>query len=359
MARTILIYGNSRTFKTSNCGYAAEYLYEKSGGKPVRLVSADKGDPLGPLANLVERGIVIPFLFEVDQSNPDPKSILSVGGSWAIKYTPSLLVRLSSGYWPNTMQRGRMQITGTEQDFIAPGIGNDLSQVSGYIFEGLTSFADMLMEHVVSEGRKINEDVVSKFQVQIPGQGSDSFGSGSRGHVGWVQNTTLQFLRRLPNLGVERVLVTAHEASGVEDDTKSPIRGPAVVGKAVTSKVLRDAGTCIHAESYDVPVTVRQDEVEVTIMRNKVRMFFESHADPIFKNVPYLAGPRLPPEKIPFLREKWPASFFSPGLGYKQGGLDEYLRVEDELIGSDEGMEAWKKRVLASKGEQAKVEVKK
>lgn len=348
MARTLLLYGNSRTWKTSNCGYAAEYLYEKSGGKPVRLVSADKGDPLGPLATLIRRGIVVPFLLEVDKS--DTAKDVGETGVYPIKYAPSLFSKLVTGYWPTKLsQDGRMEADGSGRDFIAPGVGNELANVSGYIFEGLTSFADVLFEHIVHEGRKINEDVVSKFSVTMPGQQEEKFGSVSRGHYNWVQKEVLTLLRKMKNLPVERVIITAHEAEGKDDDTLKPVRGPAIAGKAVTSRVLRDVGTCIHAESYDQKLKVTQDGVEVEVLRSKVRYFFESHSDPIYSNTPYLAGPRIPPERISELRAKWPASFFTPGLGYKTGGLDEYLRVEDELVSRLERLEA-----LEATGAQAK-----
>jgi len=220
----------------------------------------------------------------------------------------------------------------------------------------LTSLGDVLMDHLVMEGRKISEEVVGSFAITMPGMKGDKFGANNRSHYGFVQREILGMLRRVPNLPVDRVLLTAHEAVGEEEDTKKPIRGPAVVGKAITSRLLRDVGMVLHHESYDAQEKVQvkakdgKPASEITRMATSVKMFFESHPDPLYQNVYYLAGPRVPPESLGKIYERWPQGYLEPGKGYGTGGLDDYLRLEDELAtGADDEMEAWKKKVLASK----------
>lgn len=360
MARTVLSYGNSRTRKTSQLAMAMRYLYEKSGGKPVRLVSADRGDWKGVLAREIRAGICIPFGFEVRSSEAGDED-------WAIKYAPSLIRKLSLGYWPKVLEDGAMVLgKANEEAMTAPNTGdNVLTNFSGYAFEGLTSLGDVLMDHLVMAGRKISEEVVGQFEITLPGMKGDKFGANNRSHYGFVQREILGMLRRVPNLPVDRVLLTAHEAVGEEEDTKKPIRGPAVVGKAITSRLLRDVGMVLHHESYDGQEKTQVKgkdgkSVESTRMVTSVKMFFESHPDPLYSNVYYLAGPRVPPESLAAIYEKWPQGYLEPGKGYGTGGLDDYLRLEDELaVGGDSEMETWKKRVLASKQATSVGEVKK
>ena len=58
MARTGLIYGESGTFKTTQIGTLARYIYRRT-GKPIRLISADLGG-WGPIQQEIDAGLIIP-----------------------------------------------------------------------------------------------------------------------------------------------------------------------------------------------------------------------------------------------------------------------------------------------------------
>ena len=88
MANTVVAFGDSGLWKTTNAGFAAKYTYEATGGKVTRYISADGGG-YRPIQPLVDAGIVEPFRI-VEVKNP-----------------LVVMRKLSIGYWPDRLVDGR------------------------------------------------------------------------------------------------------------------------------------------------------------------------------------------------------------------------------------------------------------
>ena len=56
--KSIITYGESGTYKTSNAGYYARWLYENHPGKQIRLISSDGGG-WAPLQPYIDAGIIV------------------------------------------------------------------------------------------------------------------------------------------------------------------------------------------------------------------------------------------------------------------------------------------------------------
>jgi len=288
-ANTILVYGETGTFKTSNVGRFARYIYEKT-GKPTRLVSADGGGWM-PVQAEIDAGI-IDALRIVEAEQPLP-----------------LLRKLGQGYWPDG---GKLALS-------------DLSDVGAYAIEGLTSISMLLLRHLVKTGRKVSEEVIGKFEEEIEVDGKkvrESFSAPSRSHYGFIQNFVLDMLASFRALPVERVLFTAHEGKGSDDITNQMVYGPATVGKAITDKLPSEVGDLLHF--YAAPV------VSGTGMggpkKMEVRCYLDKHPD-TQTQILWPAKTRLQPEQVRAFSDRWPERCFPLTLDQ---GIEAYLQFQDE-----------------------------
>lgn len=285
-ANTILVYGETGTFKTSNVGRFARYMYEKT-GKPTRLVSADGGGWM-PVQAEIDAGI-IDALRIVEAEQPLP-----------------LLRKLGQGYWPVD---GRLQLQG-------------ISEVGAYAVEGLTSIPMLLLRHLVKTGRKVSEEVIGKFEEEIEVDGKkvkESFSAPSRSHYGFIQNFVLDMLASFRALPVERVLFTAHEGKGSDDITNQMVYGPATVGKAITDRLPSEVGDLLHF--YAVPIGVAGAKSKL-----EVRCYLDKHPD-TQTQILWPAKTRLQPEQLPEFNKQWPERCFPLTLDQ---GVEAYLRFQDE-----------------------------
>jgi hypothetical protein len=305
MAKSMVLYGDSGCYKTTNLGFAAKYLYAKH-HKPVRLVTAENHQSLDPL---IEVGIIHLVEFSHDIRDPLP-----------------FLTKLSRGFWPN--EKGILVYD-----------PKALSMVCAYLCEGLTSWSDIVLKDSRDKKRKISEEAVGAFT-----EDGISFAANARSHFGFAQNVLLDRITEFGNLPVDRVIFSAHEAKGEEADSRNPIRGPGLAGKAATDSVPRKVGSCLHFEAY-AEEKMGPDKIQTTT--TKVRAFFVSHPDPKFPQTLYKCKARVPAERFEELMQRFPGGYFTPTL---TNGLDEYLRAEDELgQSSAESIRNWKEKVDAQK----------
>lgn len=283
-ANTLLVYGETGTYKTSNVGRFARYVYERT-GKPTRLVSADGGGWM-PVQAEIDAGI-IDALRIVEAEQPLP-----------------LLRKLGQGYWPID---GKLVLS-------------DLSDVGAYAVEGLTSIPMLLLRHLVKTGRKVSEEVIGKFEEEIEVDGKkvkETFSAPSRSHYGFIQNFVLDMLAAFRALPVERVLFTAHEGKGSDDITNQMVYGPATVGKAITDRIPSEVGDLLHF--YATPVGGNRAKLEI-------RCFMDKHPD-TQTQVLWPAKTRLQPEQLEEFNKRWPERSFSLTLDQ---GIEQYLRFQDE-----------------------------
>lgn len=307
--RVCLLYGNSGTFKTTQMGFAAKWIYEKY-GKITRMITAETFEAVMPYR---DAGII---------------DLISLRSS---KTVLSDLRKFRRGDWPKIDPK-------TGNLGWAPWTAKDTESIGAYIIEGTTSISDALMAELRARQQKIGQDAVTPFEME-----GEKFSNNSMGHYGFVQSEVHDFIVHIGGIPVERVFITGHEAKAEDEDTKSPIRGPALAGKAKTDKVPSWVGECLHAESYNDEKT----EKGFKRLETKVRVFFIKHPDQLFPNITYPAKPRVPANKIPDLMKHWPGGYFEPTV---TDGLDRYLEKDLELSrGQADDLRAWKEKIDAER----------
>lgn len=217
---------------------------------------------------------------------------------------------------------------------------------SAYVIDTIDSLGELLLEDLRSKGRKISEEPVGLFTEE-----DEKFAANPKSHYGFVQREVLARMASWSGLPVERILFSAHERRAEDDDeAKTPIRGPALVGKAATARIPKDVGTLIHCEKLTDATEVMVDGKKVQKITNRSRWYFVSHPDPLIPRVTYSCKPRFPPNQVQPLMDKWPSGYFEPGLEYGGTGLDAYLRFEDELLAKQTGAEReWKAKIDAAR----------
>lgn len=340
---TICLYGATDTAKTTNIAFLAKYLYEKT-HKPLRLISADTGGGWRSIQKYIDAGIIEPL---------------------SLRNEPGLvfmLHKLVQGWWPLDIKDGIRQ---------SGKMFQDLSNTSGYAFEGLTSISDLIMSHV--SGRKLGQDSAYKMIADARGNetitsgnvsdstsfskeqitdskglplSTETIGTAAMAHYGFVQDKVPLLMEKSWDLPVELVIWTAHEAQGEDAISNTITRGPALVGKKGTAKIGRKVGMLIHAERVgDIKSLAGSIGTNKEIESAPIRYYFMTHPDRTNPRMTWPAKPRVDSEVIPDLLKEFPGGFFSPTT--KPGtGIDRYLEVEAKLLakGVDELMK-WKLEV--------------
>lgn len=299
-ARTVLLYGDSGLGKSTNARFFAQWMYEKTGLK-VRLIAFEDSSKM-IFQPLIDLGIV--------------------EAVFLTKVTAPLVVmrRLSRGEWPILSGTGSVK----SWTALKPG------EVSAYIIEGLTSGSEAELEQLREEHRMLREQAKDAFEV-----GGEKFAPSSQTAFGFVQQEMLQALKGFGMLPVERVLWTAHECTGADEDTKEPIRGPGLVGKAATDKVRKYCGMLLHMDGV-----VQKDKTL------KPRIFYRKHPDPKFTHISYPAKTTVPVEKLSDLEKACPGGYFDPGTEYGTG-LGKFLATVDSLVSefTNTDLSRWKEKV--------------
>lgn len=339
----ICLYGRSGTFKTTQIGFLARYIYEKT-GKPLRLVSADGGG-WRPILPEVEAGLIEVFSIR-NEINPI-----------------YILHKICEGYWPIHLING-IKLDGKMSK-------DTIDNVGGYAFEGITTISELMMDHLA--GRKLGMNPAYSLNLTSSGESITSsekgdlnikkFDSGekitdeggkelsnvtrgaySQDHYGFVQKEVVEKIVMSWNLPVELVIWTSHEASGEDEVTKTKsVNGPALVGKKGTAKIGRNVGMMIHAEPTVISQNIKVNNKDIVREITQVRYHFMSHADQILSKVTWEAKPRIPASLMDELLKVYPEGFFIPKTS---GGLDEYIKLEDKLLSKEtDSLKEWKKKM--------------
>jgi hypothetical protein len=280
-ANTYCIYGEPGTYKTSNIGRVARYVYEKT-GKPTRLLSADGGG-WEPIQAYIDAGIIQPLRLS------DSPHLLNI------------MRKLWKGHWPN--EKGDL-------------VQSNLDLVGAYAIEGLTSIGTLVLRHLANKGQKISEDVVGQFK-----EGDESFAAPAKSHYGFTQNFVLDMIVGFSNLPVSKVVFSAHEGKGDDQFSKQLIYGPGVVGKAATDKIGPMVGDLFHFDTAFSGGIGKQEKAEV-------RAYFTRHPDSYTK-VHWPAKYKLQKEHVKDLEAKWPDGYIPLTLDQ---GLDTYMEFQDSML---------------------------
>lgn len=302
-ANSLLVYGDSGRYKTTNVGRFARYMYEKT-GKPIRVISADGGG-WGPIQGEIDAGI-IDALRVVESETPLP-----------------LLRKLGQGYWPKGQS---LSLDG-------------LDDVSAYAVESLQSLGTMLMRYIVRSGRKISEEVVGQFIESVSaiegGAKDEKFSAPARSHYGFVQNELLGIIANFRALPVERVLFTAGEGKGTDDMTNQLVYGPLAIGKALTDRLPYEVGDLLHFQA------------EAVNNKLEIRCYFKPHADAVTRVV-WPAKARIQPSQLGALDKRWPMGYYPLTL---EEGIEQYLEFQDQArLEEGKQLADWKQTVDAKRG---------
>lgn len=320
-SKVTILFGDSGLGKSTELYYAALAIFART-AKPLRLVSVEASSQT-VFESLIEAGIVESFIA--------PK----------LKEPFPVFRKLSNGLWP----------------------GKDLKtwepmkrEYSAYLWEGLTSTSECLLEDLREKARSVGQDVVGKFE-----EGGEKFSKAAPSHYDLVQSEAIRSLKAFSALPTDYLFVSAHEAAGKENDTlKSSIRGAGMVGSAKVDTVKKWCGSLLHLEGYPVSVELKETDgvaagaKKLTITKTRRRIWFQPHPDLNNPTVTYPAKVTLPPDKMPKLLEKYPNGYFEPEL--KEGsGLDGFINcLSDLLESSAKDLTAWKKEIEARHAKGAK-----
>lgn len=308
---TMVLYGPTGSRKTSQIGEFAKYIYEKT-GKKTRLVTMDGGG-FGTIQDYVNAGIIDVWRL-VEEERPLAQ-----------------LVMASRGFWPNGLKNGLRNSKDGKKD---------LSDIGAYAVEGWYSIANAMLRKLVSDGRKVNEDVVSRFTETSDFGEEITFGAPSRGHYGFVQNQLLDLIRNFSALSVERILYTSLEGKGEDKITKSLTYGPATAGGAITAAIPQYVGDCLHFEDFQVDKGKDKDGQK--IVETQVRAWFTSHPDPQ-TNLMWPAKARIIPAKIDAFKKIMGESGY---FNLNMKSLYDYLMAQDSMLSAGtQDVIAWKAKM--------------
>ena len=308
MAETILLYGESGTWKTTQAGVFAAYQCGRFDDAHVRLVSGDS--TWKPLSRLIK--------YDAKKGHVGCVRPLSIKAPMPNKL--ALITALSNGYWPN-----EIDVHGHAN--LKKGMTKTFEGVVGIVWEGLTEVSDLMMQHLVETRRDTGQKIHSTFEQKIDGVTEVfQYGGASQSTYGFVQAETRKYVKTLAALPIDRVLCTAHEGKGEDMMTKRMVFGPALVGKASNDKVSGWFGTTLHHESY-------MFESKEAGRAPGVRAFYQRHPDPEVGNIFWPAKLDCTPQDAAKVAKKWPGGYI-PLLNDVQGecvsGVHSLLGMLDE-----------------------------
>lgn len=322
MARSGIIYGDSGTLKSTAAKHFSHYIYEKT-GKCCLLLSMDGGG-WAPMQPEIDAGIIRPYRCNLDIPLP-------------------LMQYISKGFFPLNPEETEASKTNLSRI--------DWLKYGGFIVEGVTSISQNIMAHLAERQIKTGEDATSPFSQQVLVDGvvqRATFAGNSKAHFGFTQKTLFSLINNFNTMPCEYVLWTGLESRAEEDD-RTPIYGPQIAGKKATANIPAWVGDCIHAQGTPVRKTIQvpdpadpKKKIDSEIIETVVRMYFMKHPDPV-TGINYPAKPRVTPERVPQLMQRYPGGYFEPTL---TEGFDQYLRFVDELTGKQvNDVEEWRRKV--------------
>jgi len=316
---TGVLYGDTGLYKTWSLGLLSKYIFSRT-KKPVGLVTADGGG-FRPIKSFIEAGIIKPLVI-ID----DPMRM-------------ALMRKIAGeGQWPQDIDLDGNRLSKT---MLTEGV----KEFGGIFFEGMTSIAESL--HRLYAGRKVGmnpaytenvlSDLVNEKGIALKGE---VVGSYSQDSYNIIQQEMIKLINSSWSLSCPYVWWTGHEAASEDELSRTQIRGVGLVGKAATPRIGRNVGSMIHAYTVETVKVIGAKSEKAW----EVRYYFQPHPDRLIPNAFWSAKSRIPGDQMEKLLEKFPGGYFVPEYSK---GLDEYIRVEEELIaGGSAELKNWVSEVL-------------
>lgn len=287
--RTILLYGRTRSGKSTQIGQLAESVF-KATGKITRLYSADRGgfDPIKPYVDL---GVI--EVIEIGESDPWVFLNKAVRG----------YVRDANGKW----------------------VAGKNDNVGVFAFESMTAFADELM---ASMARKAAENVNigggANISFQVSGDGETLKVSGSNmAHYGVCQSRIKEEVWQSQKLNAEFIVWTASASKDEDQEASGKVLGPAVVGKAMTAEVPRWFNLTFRMDA--LPATMGKPERHLLYLGN--------HVDPGAGNAVGLGNTRTPLDAPPITQNVIEPASIVKALELIDGGYTSALETIRKRLG--------------------------
>jgi hypothetical protein len=265
-----IVYGATDAGKTTQVGYASDYVLSKY-GLLTRLATADGGG-VGPLSGLAKSGQMEVWNVRawVELYGKEKQSI-------AIK----AMHRAVQGYWP-------VRTDDPESPLMAPDDGT--FEIYGlWAFEGITSWGDTILQNLKDERASLSQEPSYVFN-----QGGLSFSGGNQSYYGFIQDQLANWVTLSHQLRARKVLWTALESKG-EDTDGVPTYGPAIAGRKAFKKVPNWFCNCLHIDIVNKPAKeiVDPNGTKLTVSETERIMWLKTHADPMTK-INFPAKVRVP-----------------------------------------------------------------
>lgn len=233
--RTILLYGRTRSGKSTLLAELAEWL-KKTTGLSSLIYSIDKGG-VGPMRNHIRKGII--DLVAQEGTNP-----------WLFMSKASRgQVRDEKGKWVPT----------------------DLSQYAMVGIESITGFGDAFMLDMAEKAAQgINIGGQANVSFKVTGDGETiNVGGSNMAHYNVAQSRIMDEFWRSQKLGVAKYIVWTAGASKEEDTTNGgKVVGPSAPGKALTLELPRNCDLCFRVDC--LPASAGKEEEHILYMGNTI-----------------------------------------------------------------------------------------
>jgi hypothetical protein len=211
-----MMYGRTRSGKTSQIGELAKDLYKKT-GLPTLLYSIDNGG-IGPIYPLIELGIII--LVGADNANP----------------------------WVFLSKASRGEV----RDVAGKWIKADLNKYAMVAIESFTGFGDVLMIDLAAQsatGTNIGGSANVSFSAKDEASGDViKIGGSNMAHYNVTQTRLLDEFLRSQKLPVPYVMWTASASKEEDGNFGGKVIGPAGPGKALTAEIPRHCDLCFRID---------------------------------------------------------------------------------------------------------------
>lgn len=265
-SHVMLIYAAGGIGKSTRAEELAEYVKETLGMR-TRVVSADGGGTSKAIRFGIEEGFVDFWPIDLwTESSPFSLLELASKGYWPVDHNipnsplRQCVINVRPCPWcdKDTGAKGLAMVKscGTCKKELPPGTVpgirrepiNGMETVGAVVFEGLTSFGEILLRRLKTinpdGGRFIEDKVGDGESFKIAGLGKQ--------HYGDAQNYLAQYVSNCRKIPTWCVMWTALESRGTGEDG-SPLYGPKGPGKALTSACIPWFTDVIHLDGLPKP----------------------------------------------------------------------------------------------------------